>query len=182
MRGRVWCLSPGVMAVTGATPEAPMRAPPARSVHSSREAGRRCRFRADRRRLASSRVALAARVGLVGLRFFRTASAAATMACNRSVTSSRFRDWLREPLDTSRSRPTESSLGLSRSSSRSRCSGVRLGEAATSHQTSIRVEEVLTCCPPGPLERDARYSSSDSGRRRSGVISRRLSSAIRKAI
>src|SRR3954447_17923691 len=46
----------------------------------------------------------------------------------------------------------------------------------------MRVELVLTCCPPGPPERDARYSSSASGMLSSGVISRLLSSGMRKVI
>jgi len=60
---------------------------------------------------------LAARLTLVAFRFFVTASAAATTACNRSVTSSLFLSWLREPLDTNLSLPVESSLGFSRWSS-----------------------------------------------------------------
>jgi hypothetical protein len=95
-------------------------APPAvpQKGYSSKGPGprRRCLV-AARRRLASKRAAFAARLGLVAFLFFRTASAAATTDCNRSVTSSRFRSWLRVPLDTSRSRPVESSLELSRCSS-----------------------------------------------------------------
>jgi hypothetical protein len=68
-----------------------------------------------RRRLASNLAALDARLGLVGFRFFRTASAFATTDRSRSVTSSRLRSWLRDPLDTSRKRPAESSLVLRRS-------------------------------------------------------------------
>jgi len=30
-----------------------------------------------------------------------------------------------------------------------------------SHQTSTRVEDVLTCCPPGPPERDAHPGVED---------------------
>ena len=47
--------------------------------------------------------------------------------------------------------------------SRSRWSAVGAAEPATSHQTSTRVEDVLTCWPPGPPEREARNSSSESG-------------------
>jgi hypothetical protein len=100
---------------------------------------------AARRRLASSRAAFAARLGLVGFLFFRTASALATTDRSRSVTSSRLRSWLLDPLDTSRKRPVESSLVLKRSKSWARCSGVSVGDPAISHQTSIRVEDVFTC-------------------------------------
>jgi hypothetical protein len=70
-----------------------------------------------RRRFASNLAALEARLGLVGFLFFRIASAPATTDRSRSVTSSRLRSWLRDPLDTSRKRPLESSLVLKRSSS-----------------------------------------------------------------
>jgi hypothetical protein len=110
---------------------------------------------AARRRLASSRAAFAARLGLVGFRFLGSTSAAATTSRSRSVTFSRFLNWLLVPLETSRKRPLLSSLGANFCSSRSRWSAVRAVEPATSHQTSIRVEDVLTCWPPGPPEREA---------------------------
>jgi hypothetical protein len=72
---------------------------------------------AARRRLASNLAALDARLGLVGFRFFRTTKAFATTDRSRSVTSSRLRSWLRDPLDTSRKRPAESSLVVRRSNS-----------------------------------------------------------------
>jgi len=110
----------------------------------------------ERRRLASSLAAFAARLGLVTLRFFRTTRAAAMVDLNRSVTSSRFLSWLRDPLDTNLSRPPVSSREPSRWISWLRCSSVRLGDPAASHHSSIRVEDVLTCWPPGPPEREAR--------------------------
>ena len=95
------------------------------------------------------------------LRGLGTTRARATTSHRRSVTSSRFRSWLREVLDTRRSRPAPSSRLASRLSSRWRCASLSDGEAPTSHQTSTRVDEVLTCWPPGPPEREARNSSSD---------------------
>ena len=53
-------------------------------------------------------------------------------------------------------------------SSRCRCSSLSAGEPATSQETSTRVDEVFTCWPPGPPERDARNSSSASGTRSVG--------------
>src|SRR5215203_3782667 len=69
----------------------PCRQPPSdlSVCHSSRSpGGLRCRFVAARRRLASSLAALAARLGLVALRCFRTTSAAARICWSRPVTSS----------------------------------------------------------------------------------------------
>ena len=65
------------------------------SPQSSCRGGRRSRLVAERRRLASSRAAFAARLGLVRFRGFGTASAAATTSRSRSVAASRFRSWLR---------------------------------------------------------------------------------------
>ena len=66
-----------------------------------------------------------------------------------------------------------SSRVASRSSSRRRCSSVSDGEAATSHQTSTRVDEVFTCWPPGPPERDARIFQLREGSWRSGAMTSR---------
>ena len=51
-------------------------------------------------------------------------------------------------------------------------SSVSADDPVTSHQTSTRVEEVFTCCPPGPPDRDTRYSSSANGSRSSGLTTR----------
>ena len=37
-------------------------------------------------------------------------------------------------------------------------------DASTSNDASTRVSEVFACCPPGPLEREKRRSTSDTGR------------------
>ena len=145
---------------------------PAAGRMSTPRPGRRRRSRlvAPRRRLASSRAALRRP------RSAWSASAASAPRApaprrrrSRSVTSSRFRSWLRDAArhesEPSRCRPAG---WPSRASRRWRCSSVSVGERATSHQTSTRVDEVLTCCPPGPPEREARNSSSESGRSRSG--------------
>jgi len=84
--------------------------------------------------------------------------------------------WLRDVLDTRRSRPAPSSRLASRTRRRCRCCSLSAWEPATSHHSSIRVEEVLTCCPPGPPEREARNSSSASGTRRAGETSRKAAS------
>src|SRR5687767_8020966 len=78
----------------------------AASLYSSPSPGmRRRRFVAALRRLASSRAAFDARLGLVAFRFFRTASASAITDSRRSVTSSRLRSWLLVALETSLRRP-----------------------------------------------------------------------------
>jgi hypothetical protein len=42
----------------------------------------------------------------------------------------------------------------------------------------MRVDVVFTCWPPGPLDRDARYSSSDLGTETPGAMFKNLESAI----
>ena len=65
----------------------------------------------------------------VRFRGLGTTSARATTSRSRSVTSSRFRSWLREPLETSRRRPAPSSRLASRASRRWRCSSLSGGRA-----------------------------------------------------
>ena len=43
------------------------------------------------------------------------------------------------------------------------CSGDRVGELATSNLRVTRLLTLLTCCPPGPLLREALNFSSSSG-------------------
>src|SRR4029079_3890585 len=139
--------------------------------HYSFSGRRRARLRSDRRRLASSRAAFTDAGTRVGLRRLGRASALATTVRSRSVTDSRFRSWLRVSPDTKRSRPAESRRGARRARRRALSSSVTAADAAMSQTTSILVDDVLTCCPPGPLERDARYVSSLSGIRSVAVIS-----------
>src|SRR5690606_8543741 len=82
-------------------------------------------------------------------------------SASRSRASSRLRAWdrLSEAVTVStppRSRPA------SRASARSRSCSVSAEVAARSSETDTRVSEVLTCCPPGPLDRENRQNSSAS--------------------
>ena len=51
----------------------------------------------------------------------------------------------------------------SRDSNLSRCSSDRVFEFTMLHDSSTRLSEVLTCCPPGPDERENRQPSSEAG-------------------
>src|SRR5215218_7220192 len=46
---------------------------------------------------------------------------------------------------------------------RSFCPSSRAADVSKSHRSSMRVDEVFTCWPPAPPERDARYTSSVRG-------------------
>ena len=50
------------------------------------------------------------------------------------------------------------------------CSSLMAGEDCTFQISSTRVDDVFTCCPPGPPERVARKSSSLRGMESSGLI------------
>jgi hypothetical protein len=68
-----------------------------------------------------------------------------------------LRAWLRESWATAVTR------GPQRAITRRFCSSDSADEAATSKAASIREAVTFACCPPGPDERDARTSTSDSG-------------------
>jgi hypothetical protein len=109
------------------------------------------------RRFDSSRFSFADRLGLVGRRSGSTWRPIAIFSANRFSASSRFRAWPRA------SWATASTRGPSRLTSRSRCSSVRACEATTLKTASIRESVTLACWPPGPEERLARSSISESG-------------------
>src|SRR5690606_1929409 len=100
-----------------------------------------------------------------------TRSASRTSLTNRSVTSSRLRCWLRVAWLARIRIPSAVRRDPSRWRSRARCSAVRTSEPATSQTSSTRVEDVFTCWPPGPLDRDARYEISLAGTVRASLIS-----------
>ena len=123
------------------------------------------------------RFSLDALGGLVARRRFGTCSAWRTSAARRSSAAWRFCCWLRRSLATTRTIPSESSRAASFSRIRARSSSRhRLRELGRSQSSSIRVDDVLTCCPPGPpardgailqlvaRNRDGRASRSDKGR------------------
>lgn len=55
---------------------------------------------------------------------------------------------------------------------RDRCSADSDGDRATSRLTEARESLVFTDCPPGPLERENRHSSSDPGIERAPLTCR----------
>src|SRR5690606_26644859 len=132
--------------------------------------GPRKRLISERRFLAFNRSSRADLGGLVLRRTLGTWSASASSSTNRSVTLWRFCSWLRLPPSASRSCPSELIRLASLSSTLFRCCSVRLGESSTSHTSSTRVEDVFTCCPPGPPAREARKDSSDRGMETDSVI------------
>src|SRR5690606_18424613 len=118
---------------------------------------------AERRLLFSRRRSLTARGTFFGMRFFGGgAVASASSMASRVRAASRLRAWERN--SSARTvRTPRTRRPARRSSARAlRCSG-RDGEFATSKDSSAAVALVLTCCPPGPEEREKRQRSSDSG-------------------
>ena len=110
-----------------------------------------------RRRLESRRWRRAAVVGFVGRRERCTASALESLDRSRSSASSRLRVWLRVSCAMART------IGPQRAAIRRLCSSPSEREAPTSNTASIRDAVTFACCPPGPEERLARSSTSDSG-------------------
>lgn len=158
------------------------RHPTAAAIHySSGLTGPRSFLTVERRRFARSRRSREPAVGRVGRRFLRCRSAPRTSSAKRSTTVSRLRCWLREPSSVSRSTPASLMRLASRARMRPRCSSERVGEEATSHSSSMRVEEVLTCCPPGPPERLARSRSSRRGIASESSISMALADSDQSA-
>ena len=116
-----------------------------------------------RRRFASSRRSLAARVGAVATRCFGGFSASPTRSASRAVTSARLRHCDRCRSLDSRSEPDESMRLRSRDRIRSRSSSSRMRESSMFHARSTRVEALFACWPPGPEEVENENSISSSG-------------------
>ncbi len=55
-----------------------------------------------------------------------------------------------------------------------RWSSVSTTESATFHVSCTRLSDVLTCCPPGPDERENLHWSSEAGMVRAGDTSRSM--------
>jgi hypothetical protein len=116
-----------------------------------------------RRFFASKRRSLAPRLGRVGRRDGGGGRrASATTAASRARAAFRLRNCSRCS-DAAIVRTPSTTRPLRRSSSRSRWSGERTAEPATSHTSSARESAVFTPCPPGPDDRENRQDSSDSG-------------------
>ena len=116
-----------------------------------------------RRFFASKRLSLAPRLGLVGRRDGDGGRrASATTAASRARAAFLLRNCARCSDAVIVRTPSTTRL-LRRSRSRSRWSGERTGEPATSHTSSARESAVFTPCPPGPDDRENRHDSSDSG-------------------
>src|SRR5699024_1289532 len=129
----------------------------------SRGGRRRKRLVWDRRRFASCRRRTDPRGGFVGRRRRGGgASPARTTFASFAAASSRLRSWERCSDALTVSTPPVS-CSPSRVRSRSRCPAVRTAEVGTAHESSARVSEVFTCCPPGPEEREKRHWSSAAG-------------------
>ena len=96
-------------------------------------------------------------MGFVARRVRGTASAVARRERSRSRASSRLRACERSSCATAVRR------GPTRAITRRFCSSVRAEEPATSNDASMREAVTLACWPPGPEERLARSSTSDSG-------------------
>ena len=138
----------------------------------------RCRFVAARCSFAARRRWFEPRVGLVALR--RAASGAipsATRLASLAKAISRLRSWERfseavtvmTPATRRRSR---------RVSSMSLWPSERTVESSTFQRSSTRLSEVLTCCPPGPDDRENRQPSSAAGIVSAGDTSKSMQQAL----
>lgn len=114
------------------------------------------------------------RVGFVGRRFGASgASAAATRSASFDRAIPRLRSCDRSSAATTVIVPS-TMRGASRSRRRMRCSSVSAADFATFQLSSTLLSEVLTCCPPGPEDREKRQPSSAAGTVSAGVISRSI--------
>jgi hypothetical protein len=128
-------------------------------------------FRSPRRRLSSTRCALARAVGAVRTRGGVTAKAPAMRSESLRRAASRLRACERC------SPATTLMLGPKTSRSFERCRGPSEGEPSTSKRSSARVADRLACWPPGPPDESKRHSSSDNGIASERVTFNRSSSA-----
>lgn len=111
-------------------------------------------FSWERLSLSARRRSTDARVGRVGRRGLSAREASTTSWTSRSSARWRFNSWLRSlPIATRSSSPA---VIRPPSFPRTRASSAPLrGSSDSGTRSSTRVAEVLTCWPPGPLERDA---------------------------
>ena len=110
-----------------------------------------------RRFFPASRRSREAVVGLVGLRWRGTNSAARSFSTSRSTASSRFRAWLRSSWATARS------TGPTRPTTRRFCTSESADDASTSKTASTLVDDFCACWPPGPLDRETLSPISETG-------------------
>ena|GEM_PF-5951600 len=147
---------------------------------SSRGCERR-RFVVPRRFFSSTRRARAFADGRVGTRARGGArSASARRLTRRAIARSRLSACVRPADDVTRIRPRASSRVARRCVARVRCALVSDGDCATSKNTSTRVERLFTFCPPGPLARENRKTSSDI-RMRAAPTRRTLSGSVMRS-
>lgn len=138
----------------------------------------RCRFVAARCSLAARRRRLEPRVGLVARR--RAASGArpsARRSASLARAISRLRSWERRSEAVTVITPAVIRRPR-RVSSISRWPSERAVESLTFQESSTRLSEVLTCCPPGPDERENRQTSSDEGIVSAGETSRSMHTSL----
>jgi ribosome-associated protein len=114
-----------------------------------------------------------------GPRIVAVAQDARSQTRNRELALERLRERIAGALHVHRSR-TATTRGPRRASSRSRWRSVSVSDARTSNTASTREAVTLACWPPGPLEREVRTSTSESGSDRSRVIG--IGSSIRTRV
>lgn len=137
----------------------------------------RCRFVADRCSFAARRRRFEPRVGLVGRRWTPSGARPAAMSSASLLRAiSRLRSWERCSEAVTVIRP------VMRRRPRRMASVVRspsesAAESAIFQESSTRLSEVFTCCPPGPDERENRHRSSDAGIVSAGETSRSMQQA-----
>jgi hypothetical protein len=119
---------------------------------------------------SSTRFCLAASGILVGLRWGSCLRACCSNSMKRSRATSLFAAWLRVFWEMTRRIPFLLIRVANPSRTSCLCSEVRLKELITSKPSVTRVLALLTCCPPGPLLREAVNFSSSLGIESSSVI------------
>ena len=117
------------------------------------------------------------RVGFVALRTVLGARPATTMSASLVKALSRLRNCERCSEAVTVITPSTSRFS-NRRSKISRWLSVNASEVATFQDSSALLSVVLTCCPPGPDERENRQPSSEAGIVRVGEISRSMGQAL----
>ena len=143
----------------------------------SGEGRRRCCLVADLCTFAARCRWAEPRVGFVGLRTVLGARPATTMSVSFARAVSRLRHCERCSEAVTVMTPWTSRLS-SRRSKISRWLSVNASDVATFQESSALLSVVLTCCPPGPDERENRQPSSEAGIVREGEISRSIEQGL----